>query len=823
MNYEKQFQDAIAGVGLVPPAQVIADGKLHRFSSNGKPRDDSGWYVLHSDYLPAGSFGCWKDGQTHTWRADIGRDLSSDEQLFMRERMEAQRIEREAEREARQKEAKLRARNIWSLASKAGAHGYLTRKGVQPHGIRYQGAELIIPMRQGNEITSLQFITAEGEKRFLSGGKVQGSYFSIGDPNGAPALCVCEGFATGASIYEATGLPVAVAFNAGNLMPVAETMRSVFPALQIIICADDDYLTDGNTGIAKANEAARKVGGRVAVPQFGENRPDKATDFNDLAIHLGNGAVKACIDAAVSDSKAGGEATPLPDDDKERGRTETDGEWDEPLPIPSGLLPVESFDPLLLPLSVRDWVKDISERMQCPPDFTAVGVMVSLSSLIGRKACIQPKRNDDWKVMPNLWGVVVGRPGVMKSPALSETIKPLDRLSANANADYAEKMAEYKVKKTVDELGEKAEKGNALKAARKGDHEEAERILRQFGDIAPLEEPVLRRYKVVDATYESLGQVLIENPLGVLVYRDEITGLLKSLDKEGQEGARSFYLQGYDGNQSYTFDRIGRGDNLTIPAVCISMLGGIQPAKLQSYIHDAVKGGAGDDGLLQRFGLLVWPDVPNEWRNVDKFPDTEAKNQAFAVFDRLDAMQEGVCDETMQPAPKVYRFTPEAQDLFDEWRHEFESSLRKGENHPAMESHLSKYRKLVPAVALVCSLADGESAVSYDSLARALGWAEYLQSHAERAYAAGTRPVTDGATALLKKIRSGSVVDGFKPSDVYLKGWAHLSTSEETNAAVKMLEELGYLRELEIRHPSGGRPSKTYRINPLISVGKGNG
>lgn len=316
MKYEQQFLDAIAGAGYEAPTKLIADGELHRFSSNGKPNDDSGWYVCHGDYLPAGSFGCWRDGQTHTWRADIGRDYSSDEQLFMRERMEAQRQKREAEREARQKEAKLRARNTWSVASKAGVHGYLTRKGVQAHGIKRQGAELVIPMRQGNEITSLQFITAEGDKRFLSGGKVQGSYFSIGNPNGAPALCVCEGFATGASIYEATGLPVAVAFNAGNLLPVAETMRSVFPALQIVICADDDYLTEGNTGIAKANEAARKVGGCVAIPQFGEKRPDKATDFNDLALHLGNEAVKACIDAAVSDSNAGGEATPLPDNEK---------------------------------------------------------------------------------------------------------------------------------------------------------------------------------------------------------------------------------------------------------------------------------------------------------------------------------------------------------------------------------------------------------------------------------------------------------------------------------------------------------------------------
>lgn len=318
MKYEQQFLDAIAGAGYVAPTKLIADGELHRFSSNGKPNDDSGWYVLHTDYLPAGSFGCWRDGQTHTWRADIGRDYSPDEQLFMRERMEAQRQKREAEKEVRQKEAKLRARNLWATAMLAGGHEYLTRKGIKTHGVKRHGNELIVPVRQGNEITSLQFISPDGDKRFLSGGKVQGGYYSLGNPKDAPALCVCEGFATGASINEATGLPVAVAFNAGNLVPVAQAMRSLFPDLPIVVCADDDYLTEGNTGIAKAKQAAQSVGGCVAIPQFGVNRPEKATDFNDLALHLGNDAVKACIDAAMSDQNAGGEATPSPNAKKSR-------------------------------------------------------------------------------------------------------------------------------------------------------------------------------------------------------------------------------------------------------------------------------------------------------------------------------------------------------------------------------------------------------------------------------------------------------------------------------------------------------------------------
>jgi len=489
--------------------------------------------------------------------------------------------------------------------------------------------------------------------------------------------------------------------------------------------------------------------------------------------------------------------------------------WGEALPIPSALLPVEPFDVALLPAALGPWVADIAERMQCPPDFSAVGALVALSSVIGRKACIAPKRRDDWRVTPNLWGVVVGRPGVMKSPALSEVLRPLDRLAVIAGETYQAAMADYEIKSKLQGMGAKDSESKAQKMVAKGNYGGAEQLLIEATHSEAITKPCLRRYKVTDSTVEALGEILIENPWGTLAYRDELNGLLRSLDREGQEGARSFYLQGYDGNQGYTFDRIIRGRNLHIEAVCIAMLGGIQPGKLKAYIHDAVTGGNGDDGLLQRFGLMVWPDVAGEWRNVDEWPNTEAKNLAFETFQRLDALSPAIDPESGEEVPAVYRFAADAQTLFEEWREGFENDLRTGDRHPAMESHLAKFRKLVPAIALVCALADGETAVSEDSLLRALAWSEYLQSHAARAYAAGTRPETDGATALLAKIRTGVVADGFKPADVYLKGWANLGTPEAVKPAAQMLCDLGHLRKVETRPQQGpGRPSISYQINP---------
>src|SRR5262249_1819426 len=153
-----------------------------------------------------------------------------------------------------------------------------------------------------------------------------------------------------------------VAFNAGNLLPVAKGLREKRPDLQIVICADDDYLTPGNPGITKAREAAEAIGAKLAIPAFGANRPEKFTDFNDLAPHFGLDRVRECLQGAP--------------------RAETKEAWPEPKPLPSGLLPVEAFDEKLLPDTIAPWVMDISERMQCPPEFVAVSAMVALGSVI---------------------------------------------------------------------------------------------------------------------------------------------------------------------------------------------------------------------------------------------------------------------------------------------------------------------------------------------------------------------------------------------------------------------------------------------------------
>jgi putative DNA primase/helicase len=199
----------------------------------------------------------------------------------------------------RKDEAAIRAEAIWGQAQPCADHPYLTRKGVQAHGLRLVRGRLAVPLRDADgRLHSLQFIGEDGAKKFLTGGRVRGCYFAIGEPD--EVVCIAEGFATAATVREATGHAVAVALDCGNMKPVAEAIRAKLPTSRILLCADDDHLTVGNPGLSKAREAAAAVGGVVAAPEFGPDRADRATDFNDLAQLAGLDVVRCGIDAALA-------------------------------------------------------------------------------------------------------------------------------------------------------------------------------------------------------------------------------------------------------------------------------------------------------------------------------------------------------------------------------------------------------------------------------------------------------------------------------------------------------------------------------------------
>lgn len=250
----EQFLQAIRAAGIYPPTEIVADGKIHRFASSGKRNDDAGWYVYHDDATPAGIFGDWRNGIKQTWRANIGREITAAEKAAYMSKLQAMRREHQADKTRQRAESREKATKIWNTAEPARSdHPYIIAKGVKPHGVRIHRGSLVIAIRgRGGVIHSLQFIDHSGQKHFLTGGRVTGCYFMIGNPTNTATLCIAEGFATGATIHEATGYPVIVAFNAGNLEAVARALRDTLPKCPLIVCADDDVNTPDNPGLSKA-------------------------------------------------------------------------------------------------------------------------------------------------------------------------------------------------------------------------------------------------------------------------------------------------------------------------------------------------------------------------------------------------------------------------------------------------------------------------------------------------------------------------------------------------------------------------------------------
>jgi phage/plasmid primase-like uncharacterized protein len=307
-----QFDAALRARNLVPPKDVVADGRFHRCDARSKNGKRDGSYIVFGDgIIPAGSIQNFQDGLgPEPWRYQPrGRPRTAAEDVQADKKVEEARKQREAQVAADHLRAAAKAGRLWEAAVPATAeHPYLKRKQVQPCGIRslYNGAVLVVPARDADgKVHTIQFIDADGGKRFLKGGAKQGFFFQIRGRD--DTVYVAEGFATAATIHELTGSTVIVAFDGGNLEPVARTVHERFPGAEIVIAADDDWKREqeANPGLRHARAAAVAAGGSVVVPDFSgkngvTNRDDKHTDFNDLSNFLGADAVKRSLAATMT-------------------------------------------------------------------------------------------------------------------------------------------------------------------------------------------------------------------------------------------------------------------------------------------------------------------------------------------------------------------------------------------------------------------------------------------------------------------------------------------------------------------------------------------
>lgn len=470
----------------------------------------------------------------------------------------------------------------------------------------------------------------------------------------------------------------------------------------------------------------------------------------------------------------------------------------KPQKLPPALRPVLELDLNHLPDVMRDAVLDLADRLQCPPDYLAVAMLSAAGAVLGNKVGIFPYANDEsWEVYPALWGGIVGDPGTKKTPSLLHAHKPLHHLESQAAQKYVSDMQAHK------QAMLQHEKAVAAWSKNKGT---------SFKPTPPVE-PKRTRYVVHDSTYQALGVILADNPRGVLALADELSGLLQSLDTAGQEAARGFYLTGWSGTGGYSFDRVGRG-SITLDRYCLSVFGGFQPDRVKAYVQFTQRGSSKNDGLLQRFQLLVWPDSVGTFKFVDRPPNKSAISKYQTAVISLPAFTDQPIQggRRLANGSQLLHFTPTAQQAFNAWYVENETMLASGGLDSARQSHFAKYRSLVPALALLFHLLDGHSGpVCDDCLNRALSYAAYLKSHADRIYASVSGHDHAAVRLLAERLLDGQLADGFTCRTLTLKGWSGLATREQAQAAIDALVEYGWLTETEIR--TGGRPSVKYALS----------
>lgn len=527
--------------------------------------------------------------------------------------------------------------------------------------------------------------------------------------------------------------------------------------------------------------------------------------------------------------------------------------WADPKPINHTLPPVTGITHNMLPKPLYDYAINTAERLGVPIEFVAVPLVVALGSVIGTKVAIMPKRYDNWDIVPNLWGAVIGKPSSKKSPSITEAMKPIDNLVIKARADYELNKQEHETQKLINDskakIAEKELKKLADTLASQTDDDDAkdkvtDDDLRQkaafIADSKKQDEsiPIPRRHMVGNITMEKLGEIENQNNNGVLQFRDELSGFLSSLEKDSEQEQRAFYLSGFNGTGSEMVDRIGRG-SLFIENHCLSVMGGIQPDKLEMYLEQTMRG-LGNDGLMQRFQMMVYPDPLPRRKEKDIAVDKESRDAVYELFIAADELFEGQLASYGANEPNEYykrpyfRFADDAYNVFMDWYDALQAKADDTE-HEVIAQHLLKYGRLIPALALIFHLVDcieiGSrlGGVSLNALKAAIAWGNMLETHMLRVYNCITDNSHLKASLLSKKIltmlkkpsdktdKTDWISHGFTARSLKRKNWKGLTDNNAVQTAIDVLIEYDWLDYKEIKSTAqGGRPTERYWINPKL-------
>ncbi|UNE54983.1 YfjI family protein [Bartonella machadoae] len=481
--------------------------------------------------------------------------------------------------------------------------------------------------------------------------------------------------------------------------------------------------------------------------------------------------------------------------------------WGELKPINTALLPVEPFNILQMPYRLSRYVYDIADRQQSPLDFVAVSAICALAALIGNGVRIAPKQHDNWYIVPNLWGAIIGNPSTRKTPALKTALQPLADLQTEALQAYQQKNKQAEIEQALEALNQKQKNKQAGKALKNGDTQAARSILAENITKDNQQDEENSRFIVNDTTVEKLGELLKENPRGLLLVRDELSGFLANMERVEYQSERAFYLETFNGDGQFTYDRIGRG-TLHIPNATLSIIGGIQPLRIMPLLQ-AMLSGKGDDGLLQRFQMMVWPDENQEWEWKDKNPNQEA-------YQEYEKVLRSFYDKPLGSPkhPRIMRFAANAQELFREWWENHHKEIKESKVSVSYQAHLLKMPKTIASLALIIELVeDGRFEITLPSLSTALRWSNYLLSHAKRFYTAGDILVKERANLIIE--RCNCLPEVFTARDIYRRCWTHLKDKEAVKQALELLCHTNHIRKKFITHQTS-KSSTYYEWHPLV-------
>ncbi len=782
-------------------------GRLVRFATSDRRGDRSGWARLFEDG-EGGVFGCWRTGFNDVWQARQPRSDKERQAWLATVRRNRDRVEQETA-ELRAK-CRKKSAELWSLAREVDAqHPYVVAKGITPQGAKQLRNSLLIPVRGAEGVLcGLQFIDSNGAKKFKTGTEVAGNYQSIGKPKDK-TLLVCEGWATGCTLHEVTGYAVAVAFNAGNLLPVCKVLRAKYPDWKLVIVADDDHGTPGNPGVAKATTAAKAVDGLLAVPDFtGAERTPKDTDANDLACLKGTAEVRLCIERAVSRKLEGLSA---------KESTIESGSGSEGDMAERPMLFDENYTPDIPPELLPSWLGEFTEAVSCntqtPPAMAALLGLAAVATAVAKRFDVAP-HDSGYSEPLNLWTATALPPGSRKTAVVSAMTGPLieweraetERLGPEIRRVAAKRHALEKRKEKL-----------AKDAANADSQERLEEILQKIERVEgeTPEELCAPRLWTGDTTPERLQSLLVDHGERMAVLTDEggIFEVMAGLYSGGSANL-DIFLQGHAG-RAVRVDRQGRTAHLDAPALTFGLA--VQPEILAELASGGKRRFRGN-GTLARF-LFAVPRSnigQRDVRAVHHIPQEVVKRYRDGFFDLL-----AISPQIIEGREVARRLTL-TLDALDSWQ-AFAEMIERRQGEDGDLEPIQDWSAKLPGAALriagtfhlVQHGSKPPAEIETATVERALDLCALLIEHARTAFGMMEGASSTGDAKAIFRWITEERLCRFRKGVAYRQFKGRFTGKPERFAkALQELEERAIIST--VKEKTSGRAATVFLVNPVL-------